>query len=247
MRAKPLTMKAWLLACCCAVMAPYAFGTLPQTIQQTTVIELGPVMPFKDPNFLTLLKNRAQHYVDSGQWEKRVQAVQARAAQKALRPNGRSFPIALSNTYRVLDTHVNQADLSPWSSALEGFQRVYLFIDGDRLADRRFAKTLTSLKAQQTETHLNAPSDIKVVLTQGDLRLTQEALHVPLYFDQGAYLCRRFSLQHLPALVVLTIDRITVLEPALSDEGVLLDEQLPQNILEALPQKLQNLWTPMAP
>lgn len=224
-----------------------AGATLPETIQSCTVVELGPVVGFKDPNFLTLLKRRAEAFVASGEWEKRVQAVQARAARKALRPDGMSRPIALTTAYRFLDTGVNREALKPWNQAFEGFQRLYLFIDADRLADRAWAKALTRLTPAMALPQEGAVSDIKVVLTQGDLRLTQNDLQIPLYFDQGGHLSRRFHLEHLPALVVVTLDRILVIEPALNEEGVLLEDTLPSNVIEALPETLSGVWRSETP
>lgn len=74
------------------------------------------------------------------------------------------------------------------------FDEVLLFINGDDPAQVNWAHKL----ADQNQ---GLENRLKVILTNGNVRTTTQALKGRVYFDQEGVLCQRFKIRHVPTRV----------------------------------------------
>ncbi|UBX30655.1 hypothetical protein [Arsenophonus apicola] len=70
------------------------------------------------------------------------------------------------------------------------FNETLYFIDGDD------EKQLTWVAAQKPTTAIK-----KIILVNGNIKTTSDALNQRIYFDQGGVLVNRFGIERLPSVV----------------------------------------------
>lgn len=165
---------------------------------------LGDVWGIAEQNLLTVIENQLANTL-SGNEEKIQQAWRERITRNAERPEPvqgltkaekdtiRTFDPSFTVTKDISDQQgnifikkgqkVNPFDITPFNTTL-------YFIDGDD------EKQLAWVENQKPATAIN-----KIILVNGNIKTTAEALNQRIYFDQGGYLVNRFGIKKLPSVV----------------------------------------------
>jgi conjugal transfer pilus assembly protein TraW len=166
---------------------------------------IGNLFPIAEPDLIDFIGQRLQGMKDSGEMDKLQREAEARVKAHAVRP----APVAgltpaktdrtlhYDPTFTVRETirdmrgnviaragdQVNPLDKVPFSETL-------YFIDGDSPAQMKWVK-------QQVSGQVN----FKVILVNGNIRDSSNALDEPVYFDQYGTLTTKFGFEHTPVRV----------------------------------------------
>ncbi len=165
----------------------------------------GRIYPIVENDLVTLLQKRAQHDLDSGRWDERVEDWKVQAKQSANRPKGIRLPRAQKTRSRlhdpsivvprdILDARGNllyRAGSRANPLDYIRMNRYLVFIDGD---DTEQIDWMRQLTVDRSEAY-------KVILTNGPVIDLMVDLNQRLYFDQHQVLVTRLGIQSLPALV----------------------------------------------
>lgn len=179
----------------------------------------GVVWQIKEHNLINVLESKAA--------EQDVTALQnkmrAKAKQQSLRPTPLSLPRAQKTTHHeyVPITTLGQ-DLRDDKgrvfarkgtsinvlSKMPLFSKKLLFIDADDGAQCQFAKKV-----------IKKNTNIKVILTGGNVLDARNALQAPVYFDQQGKITEKLGVSHVPALVTRVDLALDVAEIAITEQG----------------------------
>ncbi|TPG56823.1 type-F conjugative transfer system protein TraW [Ewingella americana] len=166
---------------------------------------IGHLFPIAEPDLLDFIGQRLQGMKDSGEMDRLQREAEARVKTHAVRPD----PVAgltpakidrtlhYDPTFTVRETirdmrgnvialagdQVNPLDKVPFSETL-------YFIDGDNPAQMKWMK-------QQ----LSGLVNFKVILVNGNIRDSSNALDEPVYFDQYGTLTTKFGFEHTPVRI----------------------------------------------
>lgn len=166
---------------------------------------IGHLFPIAEPDLLDFIGQRLQGMKDSGEMDRIQREAEARVKAHAVRPD----PVAgltpakadrtlhYDPTFTVRETirdmrgnviarsgdQVNPLDKVPFSETL-------YFIDGDNPAQMKWVK-------QQLAGQVN----FKVILVNGNIRDSSNALDEPVYFDQYGTLTTKFGFEHTPVRI----------------------------------------------
>jgi conjugal transfer pilus assembly protein TraW len=171
-----------------------------------------------EPDLLTFIQNRIKSLEDSGEMARLKEEAIERVKKHAVRPPAvpgitpavsyRSMTLDPTFTVAetITDTHgniiarkgdrVNPLDKVPYNQTL-------YFIDGDNKDQMKWIRQ-----------EITGKSDFKIILVNGNIRETSEALDEQIFFDQAGVLTTKFGFEHTPV-------RIT------RDERVLKIEEIP--------------------
>lgn len=156
---------------------------------------LGPVYPVIEPDLLALIKTHA-----------REEALSASSAfnekknlltQWAKEPAGKKLPEAKEEKRLVFQSSPQVASVLG-----QGYQRQWLFIDGDNIEHVQVARAFMKEKADTR----------RVILVSGSVEQTQKALQKRVWFDQAGVLIQKLRIESLPAFVEMTSMGVTVTE-----------------------------------
>lgn len=178
----------------------------------------GTLWPPAEPDLLAFIQSRIKSMEDSGEMAKlkdeAIERVKRNAVRPApvqgLTPATRYRAMSMDPTFTVAETitdtrgniiarkgdRVNPLDKVPFNQTL-------FFIDGDN------RDQVTWVRQQ-----ISGKSDFKIILVNGNIRETSEALDEQIFFDQSGVLTTKFGFEHTPV-------RIT------RDERVLKIEEIP--------------------
>lgn len=177
------------LACTCA-----------QASTQTA--SLGPTYPVIEPDILKLLKTHASE--SRAQTQERLKQSQEMLQRYAKQPTGTSLPQASeSKTVKIA--------VSPQATEVvgENFQRRWLLINANNADEIKLADTLLrneKLRAPQQPTL----HSIRVILVDGNVEKTTQALSSRVWFDQGGRLVNKFGITATPTFIKMTAQAIYV-------------------------------------
>lgn len=177
------------LACACA-----------QASTQTA--SLGPTYPVIEPDILELLKTHASE--SRAQTQERLKQSQEMLQHYAQLPTGTSLPQASeSKTVKIA--------VSPQATEVVGknFQRRWLLINANNAEEIRLAETLLrneKLRAPQQPTLHST----RVILVDGNVETTAQALSSHVWFDQGGRLVNKFGITATPTFIKMTAQAIYV-------------------------------------
>lgn len=177
------------LACACA-----------QASTQTA--SLGPTYPVIEPDILELLKTHASE--SRAQTQEKLKQSQDMLQHYAKQPTGTSLPQASeSKTVKIA--------VSPQATEVLGekFQRRWLLINANNADEVKLAETLLrneKLRAPQQPTL----HSIRVILVDGDVEKTTQALSSRVWFDQGSRLVNKFGITAMPTFIKMTGQAIYV-------------------------------------
>ena len=74
------------------------------------------------------------------------------------------------------------------------FDETLIFINGDNAAQVSWVYAVAKQKDQMNQRY-------KIILVNGDIKVTSQSLNHRVYFDQYGRLCQRFGIKHTPTLV----------------------------------------------
>lgn len=182
----------------------------------------GELFSIDEEDMIAVLMRRLGALKESGKLEEFQKEFQAKAKKSVLEPKAVSHITATTNTrvFFVDPTLVIEGDIHlPNSVSSEGhvlarkgdrvnplhtlkLSKGLLFIDGDDKAQ------------QQLAVHMAAQFDI--VLVKGKPIELEEALNLPIFFDQGGVLTKRYGIRHVPAKLEVDLenkaDRLKITE-----------------------------------
>lgn len=170
----------------------------------TEIGTFGDVWAIAEQNLLTVIEEQVESAF-LGNEEKIQQEWRERVTKNAERPEPvQGLTKAVKNTTRTFDPSftvtkdirdhngiifarkgqkINPFDITPFNETL-------YFIDGDD------EKQLAWVAAQKPTTAIN-----KIILVNGNIKTTADALNQRIYFDQGGVLVNRFGIEKLPSVV----------------------------------------------
>jgi conjugal transfer pilus assembly protein TraW len=163
----------------------------------------GRVYPLVEEDLVEVMMARAQAEVDSGQWERTIEAWREKARARAARPKGIILPRAQQErSFHYDPSIVVSHDIKDASGALlypKGTQvnpldfvsmtQGLILIDGDDPEQLDWMLGLDDLAA------------FKVVLTNGPILDLMKRLNHRLYFDQHQRLVNKFGVKALPVRI----------------------------------------------
>ena len=179
----------------------------------------GNVFEPAEQDMLAFIQNRLKGMEQTGELDRLRKEATERVKEHAVRPTPvegltkakeyRSF--AWDPTFTVKETitdmqgnviarkgdTVNPLDKVP-------FSQVLFFIDGD---DKE--------QVNWTRQQLAGQTSVKVILVNGNIKETSDALNERIYFDQSGVLTRKFGFEHIPARIsrdghVMKVEEIPV-------------------------------------
>ena len=179
----------------------------------------GNVFEPAEQDMLAFIQNRLKGMEQTGELDRLRQEATERVKEHAVRPTPvegltkakeyRSF--AWDPTFTVKETitdmqgnviarkgdTVNPLDKVP-------FSQVLFFIDGD---DKE--------QVNWTRQQLAGQTSVKVILVNGNIKETSDALNERIYFDQSGVLTRKFGFEHIPVRIsrdgrVMKVEEIPV-------------------------------------
>lgn len=171
----------------------------------------GELYPVAEQDMLTTIRNRLQAMENSGELAREQEAFKKRVIENTLRPKPvEGLTLARENTTHYIDPSItvseDLADHQGRVFARKGqvinpldtvpFTDTLYFIDGDN------PDHLAWMKRQNPAT-----LQYRIILVNGDIRETTNALAARIYFDQEGTLTRKFALRAIPARVTLAEDR----------------------------------------
>lgn len=183
---------------------------VPLALQAKDMGTWGELYPIAEQDMVATIHNRLKAMEASGELAREQEAFKQRVIANSLRPKPvEELTIAQESTTHYIDPSitvgedltdqqgrvfarkgqvVNPLDTVPFNDTL-------YFIDGDDPAQ------LDWMKAQQPLT-----LQYRVILVNGDIRDTTQALDTRIYFDQNGVLSHKFALRAIPARVTLAED-----------------------------------------
>lgn len=163
---------------------------------------VGNTYKIKERNLITVLQEKMQKKVDSGEWRDTVNDMKNTTRQFIERPKGVKLPVtkhykatAIDVRYRLPDNiydskgvllHKKGKVVNPL--AINPIKRGLCFIDGDDKKQVAFAKE----RCYPTE---------KIVLVQGNYADVAKKLDIRVYFDQKQVLVNRFNISTVPTVI----------------------------------------------
>ena len=156
---------------------------------------LGPMYPVIEPDLLEILIQHARE--ESENVQKRLEDSKKQLEAWADRPVGLRLP--QTQEERTWMIRPQLTDLTP----LAGFERHWLFIDGDQALQVDYAKRFMS--GHTVATH-------RVILVSGSVKATQNALKGRVWFDQRARLVEKLGIRAVPCVVKMTAESILLKE-----------------------------------
>jgi conjugal transfer pilus assembly protein TraW len=166
---------------------------------------IGHLFPIGEQDMLDFISQRLQSMKDSGEMDKMQREAEARVKEHAVRPAPVAglTPAKTDRTFMydptfivketVRDMHgnviaragdsVNPLDKVPFSETL-------FFIDGDSKGEVAWVKD-----------QLRGLQNFKVILVNGNIRDSSNALDEPVYFDQLGTLTGKFGFEHTPVRI----------------------------------------------
>ncbi len=168
----------------------------------TQTASLGPTYPVIEPDILELLKTHASE--SRAQTQEKLKQSQDMLQHYAKQPTGTSLPQASeSKTVRIA--------VSPQATEVvgENFQRRWLLINANNADEIKLADTLLrneKLRAPQQPTL----HSIRVILVDGNVETTAQALSSRVWFDQGGRLVNKFGITATPTFIKMTAQAIYV-------------------------------------
>lgn len=179
----------------------------------------GDLYPIREESMLQLITRRLAALQQSGALGQRMQDFQARAVAHSERPApvpgiGRVEKMTTRRFNPAVTLSADIRDNAGRLIAAKGqvfnpltlvpFRETLYFINADD------PDQLAWVKRQVPSTPM-----VKIILVQGNIPETSQALDTRIYFDQGGALCQRFGLTRVPARItpapgntLLTIDEI---------------------------------------
>lgn len=170
----------------------------------------GELYPIAEQDMVATIHNRLKAMEASGELAREQEAFKQRVIANSLRPKAvEGLTVAQENTTHYIDPSItvgeDLADHQGRVFARKGqvvnpldtvpFNDTLYFIDGDNPAQ------LAWMKAQQPPT-----LQYRIILVNGDIRDTTQALDTRIYFDQNGMLSQKFALNAIPARVTLAED-----------------------------------------
>ena len=181
----------------------------------------GALFPVNETDIMAFLAARLQAAKASGRADQLNRAFATRARQGLMRPPAVEGLVTTREprswlfdpTYVVPQDIVDQNGrvfahagqvVNPLA-AMPGFDRVYVFIDGDD--PRQVALGMAQLRR-------TGPTRTRVILVKGSPVKLMRMEKTPLYFDQAGIMSTRFGLHQVPAVVVREGDKLRISEVA---------------------------------
>ncbi|EOC1314867.1 type-F conjugative transfer system protein TraW [Cronobacter turicensis] len=176
---------------------------------------VGHLFGISEPDMLQFIQQRLSAMQDSGELDKLKNEAIERVKRNAVRPQpvpgltaaseSRSF--TYDPTFTVAETitdmsgrmiarkgdRVNPLDRVPYNETL-------FFIDGDNADQMAWIRN-----------EIGKTTGFKVILVNGNIRETSEALDEPVYFDQAGVLTTKFGFTHIPVRITRD-DRVLKVE-----------------------------------
>lgn len=180
-------------------------GLLSLSVGAKDLGTIGHLFPIAEPDMLDFISQRLQSMQDSGEMDKIQREAEARIKEHAVRPAPvvGLTPAKSDRTWRYDPTFivketirdmqgnviaragdsVNPLDKVPFSETL-------FFIDGDNKAEMAWVKN-----------QIHSLQNFKVILINGNIRDSSDALDEPVYFDQLGTLTGKFGFEHTPVRI----------------------------------------------
>ncbi|HDR2357129.1 TPA: type-F conjugative transfer system protein TraW [Enterobacter roggenkampii] len=165
----------------------------------------GDLWPVAEPDMLTVIEQRLQALKQSGEMDKKMAEFKARVVRNSQRPPAvegitravryekrwfdpsvrvdRALADDKGNVFAQAGQVFNPLDVVPFNQTL-------LFINGDD------ADQLAWVRRQKPDTLIS-----RIILVQGNIPQTSEALDSRIFFDQNGVLTTRFGISQVPARV----------------------------------------------
>jgi conjugal transfer pilus assembly protein TraW len=173
----------------------------------------GALFEIVEEDMITVLKGKLQALKESGRLEEVQQAFQEKAKNQLTHP-----PVVSGLKETDLERQWTHDPTLLITSDIKNHQgnilakkgerinplhtlkpsQGLLFIDGDDPSHRDWAK--------------NHYAQYIIVLVRGSPVELEKEVGVPIYFDQGGYLCATYHIQHIPARIEVTGDVLTITE-----------------------------------
>lgn len=184
---------------------------VPLALQAKDMGTWGELYPIAEQDMVATIHNRLKAMEASGELAREQEAFKKRVIANSLRPKPvEGLIIAQENTTHYIDPSItvgeDLADHQGRVFARKGqvvnpldtvpFNDTLYFIDGDDPAQ------LAWMKEQQPPT-----LQYRIILVNGDIRDTTQALDTRIYFDQNGVLSHNFAIKSVPARVTLAGDR----------------------------------------
>lgn len=168
----------------------------------------GEIFPFQEKSLLEVIKEKLQKLWDSGEMEQHQEKIMTSAKQKIQRPapvagiartkTSRTFTYDPSITvpYDLKDHkgqifHKKGTRVNPLES--HSIRSSLLFIDGDDSDQVAWAKGFYDVIGESYKP--------KIIMIKGSPLELSESHNVPVYFDQGGTLVKKFGITQVPAHV----------------------------------------------
>jgi conjugal transfer pilus assembly protein TraW len=161
---------------------------------------------------LTGIQHKLVHMQETGELSRQQKTITQRSITHMLRPqpvkgvtslpqgmepSTHSFDPSVIINRDIVDTkgHViaeKGQSLNPLNES--SFGETFVFIDGDSPSQVSWIKKKIEARGEYVK-------PLRVILTNGDVKATSEELGRRVYFDQRGYLCKHFSITHVPVVV----------------------------------------------
>lgn len=181
---------------------------------------MGEVFPIKEKSLLDTINQRLLVMQASGELDRIKSEAQARVRKHVLRPIAvPNLKKAITNreysydpTFVVGETITDNAGhvlahkgdkINPLENMPITFNKTLFFIDADD------AEQIIWIKREK-EQH----RPFKIILVNGDIKKTSDALDERIYFDQNGLLTKKFGFKSLPVLITPNGNRLKVEEVA---------------------------------
>lgn len=202
-------MKAILMMLCCLVLSS-AYAKDLGVFGQTFVIS--------EMDFMAYIQQKMASMQENGEW-KRVQRQFKKTVKKHIdRPNPLNLPRATSdrvwlfNPSVTVPYDVRNAEgtiIIPKGTTVNPLDRVnlsstLLLFNGD---DNEQLAWVIEEQAKH--------SKVKLILTSGSIKQTVHQMKQAVYFDLNGFLCEKFKIKHMPALVYQVGHRLQIQEVSL--------------------------------
>jgi len=182
---------------------------------------IGNTTPIAEPNLLEVIQSRLQQMDEAGLIAAQQQQFQANAKKTLQRPKPIELPVTLTPRTKAFDPsiRVNEAikDVSGHIIVAAGsinnpldtiaLRQPLLFFNADDNTQQCWAKQKLLVYPQA-----------KIILIQGNITTTSKQFNLPIYFDQGGRLIRRFDIRQVPAMVTQTGKQLTIHEELACDQ-----------------------------
>ena len=167
---------------------------------------VGKTYAIQEEDFLTFIQKRMAHMQKNGEWAKLQDQFKERVARNADRPHPVdhltrattpkywNYDPSIMVPYDLKDTEGRifaKAGTSVNPLTIINLHKALVFFDGDDAKQVAWAENIN--------TKLNGK--IKLILVRGSVIEQEKRFLTPIYFDQEGRLTKRFSIQHVPAIV----------------------------------------------